>query len=683
MAGPVIVNGLTVVHRGSGGMAMATVPDVCKTPSSAGPIPIPYPNLAQSSDLISGTTTVTVCGQSAAIQGSKLCKSTGDEAGSLGGVASGVFIGEASFISFSPNVFFEGKPVVRLTDKLLMNKGNTVCAAGIIQAPAFTTPAGPAPADATAAAAKPLDPQDIFTPYKAKAAKPCTLDTFELSCGHAARKFTLDALKTQGNIFQILSGTTNDSVTLKLLGHCGFRQASQSDCPWLEIRDSNGKLLNKKGDRQVKFPRPGKGLVGNVIEGKLWWANYVFSFDSIPIDYYTVTALTCDGEGDGRSIVTTNTCIQVFPNFSWKGEVSLGYEHAAEPAAGSGAPLDKGPLPTLSPKGTIGIGGKLEITFGDSTKKIEPTIKAKAGQASDWGALGTGPFRLALAFLQRFAGIFESLNHHAKVTAVANGRLNALVGKPADKIEIKWPKVTFGGGTELAEAEGNALVNREGEIHIKFDPLIGFEVSTDIFEWLIRFASAGAVAAGPALASFLLTVKHWAAGDEDADPAKPARRWKAILELRLSVEGSIGGGISWKWKTGKLDPDQGLLEAKVGFKLVGRAYGEIRVWRVSARGCAQISAQSDDGKDVCGIIGRIIPKRGKTGFVTSGELKFTGLAIYYLLYFEYGSAAKEADLSAAKKDKDFELTAPKESKTRKEKTERLATDFTPKTRQLF
>jgi len=76
-------------------------------------------------------TTITLDGQPAAIQSSKFAKSTGDEAGSLGGVASGVFIGETSFISFSPNVFFEGKPVVRLTDKALMNKGNTVCAAGL------------------------------------------------------------------------------------------------------------------------------------------------------------------------------------------------------------------------------------------------------------------------------------------------------------------------------------------------------------------------------------------------------------------------------------------------------------------------------------------------------------------------------------------------------------------------
>jgi len=47
------INGLSAVHQGSNGVAMATIPDVCNTPSAGGPIPIPYPNVAMSSDLVS------------------------------------------------------------------------------------------------------------------------------------------------------------------------------------------------------------------------------------------------------------------------------------------------------------------------------------------------------------------------------------------------------------------------------------------------------------------------------------------------------------------------------------------------------------------------------------------------------------------------------------------------------
>ena len=107
-------------------------------------MPIPYPNIAMSSDLVSGTTTVTVDGSPAAIQSSKFVKSSGDEAGVAGGVASSVFMMEATFLSFSPTVTFDGQPACRLTDKMLMNKGNTVCMGGAVNPPvaSFTSPDG-------------------------------------------------------------------------------------------------------------------------------------------------------------------------------------------------------------------------------------------------------------------------------------------------------------------------------------------------------------------------------------------------------------------------------------------------------------------------------------------------------------------------------------------------------------
>ncbi len=52
------INGLTLCHKGSDGISTATLPDVCKTPSPGGPVPVPYSNVARSSDLAKGTTTV-------------------------------------------------------------------------------------------------------------------------------------------------------------------------------------------------------------------------------------------------------------------------------------------------------------------------------------------------------------------------------------------------------------------------------------------------------------------------------------------------------------------------------------------------------------------------------------------------------------------------------------------------
>jgi GH24 family phage-related lysozyme (muramidase)/uncharacterized Zn-binding protein involved in type VI secretion len=131
----IIINDLTLCHKASDGMARATLPDVCKTPTSGGPVPLPYSNTALSANLSKGSKTVEVDGGNmAAIKGSEFSSSTGDEAGSVGGIKSGVYAKEATWLSYSPDVKFEGKNVCRLTDKMLMNHGNTVCLAGEEQA---------------------------------------------------------------------------------------------------------------------------------------------------------------------------------------------------------------------------------------------------------------------------------------------------------------------------------------------------------------------------------------------------------------------------------------------------------------------------------------------------------------------------------------------------------------------
>jgi uncharacterized Zn-binding protein involved in type VI secretion len=123
MPATVNVNMRTVVHASSSGIATA-FPDVCKTPSPAGPIPIPYPNIAQSSDTAQGSQTVKCDGNPIMIQGSNFSTSTGDEAGSAGGVVSSVTKGKAEFILYSFDVKADGKSVPRMGDLMVQNKGS-------------------------------------------------------------------------------------------------------------------------------------------------------------------------------------------------------------------------------------------------------------------------------------------------------------------------------------------------------------------------------------------------------------------------------------------------------------------------------------------------------------------------------------------------------------------------------
>ena len=104
---------------------MSTVfPDVCKTPSPGGPVPIPYPNIGKASDTSKGPKKVTTDGKMPMVKGAKYSTSTGDEPGSAGGVISGVTKGECEFMMYSFDVKFEGKNVCRLGDPLWHNKKN-------------------------------------------------------------------------------------------------------------------------------------------------------------------------------------------------------------------------------------------------------------------------------------------------------------------------------------------------------------------------------------------------------------------------------------------------------------------------------------------------------------------------------------------------------------------------------
>ncbi len=121
MAATINVNTRTVVHASSNGVATA-FPDVCKTPTPAGPVPIPYPNVAMSSDTSQGSQTVKMDGNPIMLKKSVFATSTGDEAGSVGGVVSNTIKGKAEFVNYSFDVKVEGKNVPRLGDMMVQNE---------------------------------------------------------------------------------------------------------------------------------------------------------------------------------------------------------------------------------------------------------------------------------------------------------------------------------------------------------------------------------------------------------------------------------------------------------------------------------------------------------------------------------------------------------------------------------
>lgn len=126
----------------NGGGQCAGFPDVCKTPTPGGPVPIPYPNIAMCNQAKGSTCSkkVKIINKKAMTTKSEISMSSGNEAGNAGGgVVSNKFKGPAKYKKGSGKVKVEGSPMVHLTSMVGLNGGaNANCPAGVQVAPSQT-----------------------------------------------------------------------------------------------------------------------------------------------------------------------------------------------------------------------------------------------------------------------------------------------------------------------------------------------------------------------------------------------------------------------------------------------------------------------------------------------------------------------------------------------------------------
>lgn len=120
----VFAENMGLFHKGSGGKGIAPG-DVCLSPPPppAGPVPIPYVNIANASDLAKGSSSVKIDGEPTALEDkSEISTSSGDEAGTQGGnVVTHKTKGKAVFTMWSFTVKIEGKGACRHGDPMGQN----------------------------------------------------------------------------------------------------------------------------------------------------------------------------------------------------------------------------------------------------------------------------------------------------------------------------------------------------------------------------------------------------------------------------------------------------------------------------------------------------------------------------------------------------------------------------------
>lgn len=105
------------------GQSMA-FPDVCLTPTPAGPVPVPYPNIAMTPMAVGAAYNVLVDCMPAHNMGTSVPLTNGDNAGVATGVASGMVMGPARHLTGSFTVLIGGKPATKLTSMSLQNSTN-------------------------------------------------------------------------------------------------------------------------------------------------------------------------------------------------------------------------------------------------------------------------------------------------------------------------------------------------------------------------------------------------------------------------------------------------------------------------------------------------------------------------------------------------------------------------------
>ncbi len=99
-------------------------PDVCLTPSPAGPVPVPYPNIAMGPTSVPSQPKVFYMFTPAHNLMTVTPLSNGDNAGVATGVASGTVMGPKRHLVAAFTVLVGGMPATRLTSAAIQNNTN-------------------------------------------------------------------------------------------------------------------------------------------------------------------------------------------------------------------------------------------------------------------------------------------------------------------------------------------------------------------------------------------------------------------------------------------------------------------------------------------------------------------------------------------------------------------------------
>ena len=259
-------------------------------------------------------------------------------------------------------------------------------------------------------------------------------------------------------------------------------------------------------------------------------------------------------------------------------------------------------------------GGNIAVEYDNSKKEFKVGAEVKGEYGGNSFELQSPSFEKSFPRLSHFLGkVLPEIDKFASHELV--------------KIKLEWPKIKVGGDYSLAEGDDEYSVSEVCKLYFAGDPIIGLQGKTDLLDWLILYSS------GP-LASVLKKIKDKA--------AKGVKLWGAHGKAKVAVEfvakGQIDGRLEWTLSTGK-HKVSGKIEPKLDLKLEGKAEADVGFFWVGVRGGVRLAAKS-------GVYGEVTASiaKGKTAF--GGQIKFPGLIIEAVAYYQAGGSSVEKDANS-------------------------------------
>jgi len=436
--------------------------------------------------------------------------------------------------------------------------------------------------------------------------KQCDVNNLVVNCDHGSRGYSLELVEgpppkeNPDYLYEVISKSSElEKMTVNFTGSCANDSAS---CPSVAL--SGAKSLSQLSSGAV-FSVKHKDLP----EGKLAFPKFVKEYllpYTLKPNVYKVQTQGCNGSGDFAAT------INVYPAYKLSGTLTVDFE------------------PTKQTNGNYGwkFSGQLKLDIDSQSWTYGEDLSQKE-------------------FLPQLQESLNSIVTKIKeITDKTKEQSGSLI-----KFSPAWPKISLGGELELKEMQAGHRVSSAGNLSLKFEPLLGFKLETDILDWLILTSGTAA--------PFLQKIRDQAAKGIDREDVKA----KMLVGIILSINGDIGGELKWsKSASDKVFSTSGdkssSVAGQIGINLNAKVEVETEVKTIifyvkitvgaalQLKGASKtkgadgkLSDNSDNG--FVGIKASLTATTEEDKPAIGGSVKFTGAAIYYTYYAEVGGKGME------------------------------------------